>query len=174
MLYSHLFTNLLKTFIQNHIKIEQDLLLQIFNETEIWNLNKKINYCCLFCDNNTVLAIEFNKKGESIKKSFLYVEEELDILEISQKFHERYFTFNITKKDKLLFKTRKQMKEEKFIKYSLKNIEDKKLNYIFFECFGYHEKNKKIIFDRINKIDKNSKTYKNLYDILKLTSTTKK
>ena len=165
---------ILKLFIQNRIKIEQNILSQIYKKTEIWNLNKKINYCSLFCNDTTVLAIEFNKKGESINKSFLYIEEELDILEIIDKFNEKDLNFDIIKKEKSLFKTRKQIKKEKFIKHSLENIEDNKLNYIFFECFGYHEKNKEIMFDNINKIDKNSKTYKNLYNILKLTSTTNK
>lgn len=164
----------LKLFLFNKIKIEKELLLQIFNKTEIWGMNNKINYCALFSDNNTILAIEFNKSGESIKKSFLFIDEELEVLEITHKLHERYLEFNILGKEKNIFKTRKQIKEEKFVSHELKNMEDKKLTYIYFECFGKQEKNKKTILDNIKKISKNSKTYKNLYDILKLTSTTKK
>ena len=164
----------LKCFIQNSIKIEQNLLSQIYKKADIWSLKKQIDYCCLFCDSNNILAIEFNKNGENINKSFLCIEEELDILEIIDRFNEKKLDFDIIKKDKTLLKTRKQIKDDNFIKHSLKHMEDNKLNYIFFECFGYHEKNKKIIFDNINKIDKNSKIYKNLYYILKLTSTTKK
>ena len=164
----------LKIFIHNQVSIAENLLIQIYNKTEIWNMNGKICYCALFSDNNTILAIEFNKSGKSIKKSFLFVDEELEVLEIIDKLNERYIDFNILSKEKNIFKTRKQIKEEKFINNELKNMEDNKLNYIYFECFGYHEKNKKIILENINKISKNSKTYKNLYDILKLTSTTKK
>ena len=36
------------------------------------------------------------------------------------------------------------------------------------------EKNRNIMLDSINKISKNSKIYKSLYNILKLTSTSKK
>lgn len=164
----------LKVFINNHININEDILVQIYNKTEIWNMNGKISYCALFSDNNTILAIEFNKNGKSVKKSFLFIDEELEVLEIINKLNERYIDFKILSKEKNIFKTRKQIKEEKFINNELKNMEDKKLNYIYFECFGHHEKNKKIILENINKISKNSKTYKNLYDILKLTSTSKK
>jgi len=165
---------ILKTLIHNQIKINEDLLIQIYNKTEIWNMSGKISYCALFSDNNTILAIEFDKCGKSIKKSFLFIDEELEVLEIIDKLNERYIDFNILNKEKKFFKTRKQIKEEKFISNELKNMEDNRLNYIYFECFGKHEKNKKIILDNINKISKNSKTYKNLYDILKFTSTTKK
>ena len=64
--------------------------------------------------------------------------------------------------------------KEKFIRHELDNIEDNKLSYIYFECFGKHEKSKKRILDKLNNISKNSKVYKNLYDILKLTSQAKK
>ena len=164
----------LKLLINNHININNEFLTQIFNKTDIWNMEGKINYCALFSDNNTILAIEFNKSGNSIKKSFLFIDEELEVLEIIDKLKTKNINFNILNKQKNNFKTRKEIKEEKFINKELKNIEDNKLNYIYFECFGHHEKNKKIILDNIKKISKNSKTYKNLYDILKLTSTTKK
>ena len=164
----------LKLFVCRKIKIDKNLLLKIYKKTEIWNMNNKINYCALFSNNDTILAIEFDKSGKSIKKSFLFIDEELEVLEIIYKLQETYIDFNILNKEEKIFKTRKQMKEEKFIRQELNNIEDKKLTYIYFECFGKQEKNKKIILDNINKISKNSKIYKNLYNILKLTSTTRK
>ena len=164
----------LKDLLSNKININEKLLLNIFNKTEIWNMNSKINYCALFSDNNTILAIEFDNKGKSIKKSFLFVDEELEVLEISSKLNEKLIDYKILKKDNNILKTRKQIKEEEFINNELKNMEDSKLKYIYFECFGKLEKNKKVIKEKLNKISKNSKIYKNLYDILKLTSTTKK
>ena len=163
-----------KDFINNTIKINQNFLLKIYNKTDIWNINSKITYCALFSDNNDIIAIEFNKYGNSIKKSFLLVDEELDVLEIIDKLNEKEIEFNILKKEKSIFKTRKQIKDDNFINEELKNIEDSKLMYIYFECFGKYEKNKKIILENLNNIPKNSKIYKNLYDISKLTSTNKK
>lgn len=164
----------LKDLLSNKICINEKLLLHIYNKTEIWNMNSKINYCALFSDNNTIIAIEFNNKGKSIKKSFLFVDEELEVLEISSKLNEKLIDYKILKKDNNILKTRKQIKEEEFINNEIKNMEDSKLKYIYFECFGKLEQNKKVIKEKLNKISKNSKIYKNLYDILKLTSTTKK
>lgn len=161
--------------IMNHtIKVREDFLLQIYSKTEVWNMSERINYCSLFTDGNNMIAIEFNKNGNSIRKSYLFIDEELEVLEIVDKLSEKEIEFKIINEEKSLFKTRAELKQEKFVSRELRNIEDKKLDYIYFECFGKHEDNKKIILDNINKISKNSKTYKNLYDILKLTSQTRK
>ena len=163
-----------KTLTSNQIKVDDELLLQIYSKTEIWNMNGKINYCSLFSDNNNIIAIEFNKSGKSIKKSFMYIDEELEVLEIINKLNEKIFSFEVLNNQKNVFKTRNQIKEDDFINQELKNMDESRLNYIYFECFGKREKNKKIILDNIKKLQKNSKIYENLYDILKLTSTTKK
>lgn len=163
----------LKKFIYNSIKINEEFLENIHNKTEIWNMSNKLNFCALFSDYNNIIAIEFNDKGISEKKSFLVIEEELEILETIKNFRETNIEFKILSKENSLLKTRKQLKEENFINNELKNIEKDKLDYIYFECFGTHEKDKKTILKDIKKLSKNSKTYKNLYDILKLTSTTK-
>ena len=63
----------LRYFIENIVKIEKSFLLEIYNKTELWNMNKKLEYCCLFCDKNNILAIEFDKNGVTKNKSFLYV-----------------------------------------------------------------------------------------------------
>ena len=156
-------------------KINEDFLKKIiYNWTEVWNSSETLSYCALFTDNNNVIAVEFNNGGISIKKSCLFVDEELEVLEIVDRLNEKDINISIIKKDNVLFKTRAQIKEEKFIRHELDNIEDNKLSYIYFECFGKHEKSKKRILDKLNNISKNSKVYKNLYDILKLTSQAKK
>ena len=161
--------NTIKKLINNKIRISDDILLQIYNKTDVWNMSEKILYSSLFTDGNSIIAIEFDKEGKSIKKSNLFIDEELEVLENVDRLREKEIEYKIIKKEKSLFKTRKEISEEKFVNNELKNIEDKKLNYIYFECFGKHENNKKVILDSINKISKSSKMYKNLYDILKLT-----
>ena len=164
----------IKSLIYNNIKICNNLLIQIYDKTEVWNINRKITYCALFASNTEILAIEFNKNGNNISKSFLYIDEELEVLEIVNKLSEKIIDFQILNKQKNSFKTRKQIKEDNFICKELKNMDESRLSYIYFECFGKKEKNKKIMLENINKLQKNSKIYKNLYDILKLTATTKK
>ena len=164
----------LNKIISNKIKIDNDLLVQIYKKTEVWNINNKINYCILFASNTDLIIVEFNKNGKSIAKSFLFIDEELEVLEIVNKLSEKIFEFEILSKQKHNFKTRKQKNDDNFISQELKIMDENKLNYIYFECFGKRETNKKVMLDNINKLPKNSKIYQNLYDILKLTTTTKK
>lgn len=166
--------DIIKSLIANNIKINDELLAQIYNKTEVWNMNIKINYCALFATNSDIIAIEFDKNGKNISKSALFIDEELEVLEIVNKLCEKIINFEILNKQKNIFKTRKQINEDNFICKELKNMDESRLNYIYFECFGKREKNKKIILENIKKLQKNSKIYRNLYDILKLTATTKK
>lgn len=155
------------------IKAEEDFLNDIYKKTEVWNTNEKIDYCVLFCDEENLIAVEFDGKGNSIKKSYLQIDEELEILETINRYKERCIDFTVYKKENYIFKTRKELIEEKFIEKELKNTDIEKLKYIYFECFGKRENNKNIIIRDINKISKTSKTYKNLYNILKLTQNSK-
>jgi hypothetical protein len=98
----------------------------------------------------------------------------LEILETTYKLKTKNIEYRILKKDNIKLKTRKQIKEENFITDELKNIDSNKLNYIYFECFGKHENDRNLILNKLLNLSKNSKTYKNLYNILKLTSTTNK
>jgi len=165
--------DIIKELINYKIKIDSETLNNIYDKTELWNFSEKIDFCTLFSDNTNIMAIQFDKNGNSIKKSYLMIDEELEILDETKKFKVKELNYKVINKTYPILKTRKEVKEENFIESELKNIENDKLNYIYFECFGKHEKNKKTMLNSINRLSKNSKTYKNLYDILKLTSTTK-
>lgn len=162
-----------KMLVHNSIKFDSDFVISVYKKTEVWNISQSIDFCALFSDNNNIIAIEFNDGGNSIRKSFLQIDEELEVLETINKLKEKDINFEITKKVGNILKTRKELKDENFIKKELKNIDNDKLRYIYFECFGKHEKNRKEILNSIKSLSKNSKTYKNLYNILKLTSEVK-
>lgn len=164
----------LMNIVNNCIKVEKNFLNNIYNKTELWNNSNKLMFCALFCDYNNIIAIEFNNHGISYKKSFLTVAEELDILESTDYLKETSLKYSILKKDNILLKTRKQLRDDIFISKELKNIDKNKLDYIHLECFGKHERNKKTMLNNIKKLSNNSILYKKLYDILKLTSKTSK
>ena len=164
----------IKKIINNNIKLEKKYLNYVYNKSIIWNKSEKNKNYALFCDNNNVIAIEFDNYGKSINKSSLLIDDELEILETTYKLKSKNIEFKVLDKNKILLKTRKQIKEEEFINKELKNIDNKKLEYIFFECFGIHEKDRKKTINKLLNLSKNSKTYKDLYNILKLTSTTTK
>ena len=164
----------IKKFINYNIKLEKKHLSYVYNKSTIWNKTEKNKNYALFCDNNNVIAIEFDNCGNSINKSYLLIDDELEILETTNKLKPKNFEFKLLDKNKILLKTRKQVKEEEFVNNELKNIDSKKLEYIFFECFGTREKDRKKTINKLLNLSKTSKTYKDLYNILKLTSTTTK
>lgn len=162
-----------KMIVHNSIKFDNDFVISVHKKTEVWNISQNLDFCALFTDNNNIIAVEFDENGNSTKKSFLQIDEELEILETINKLREREINFEVIKKIDSILKTRKELKDESFIKRELKNIDNEKLRYIYFECFGRHENNRKEILNSIKNLSKNSKTYKNLYNILKLTSEVK-
>lgn len=164
----------IKKIITNTIKLNNNELDLIYKKTTTWDKNNKHKNCCLFCDKNNVIAVEFDDSGLSISKSYLFVSDELEILENFYKIKEKEIKFKTLEKNKTTLKTRKQIKDDNFVIEELKNIDNNKLDYIYFECFGKHEKEKKLILNKLLSISKNSKVYKNLYDILKLTTTSTK
>ena len=164
----------IKKIITNTIKLKKEELDLIYKKTTTWDKNHKHKNCCLFCDKNNVIAVEFDDSGLSISKSYLFVSDELEILENFYKIKEKEIKFKTLEKNKTTLKTRKQIKDDNFVIEELKNIDNNKLDYIYFECFGKHEKEKKLILNKLLSISKNSKVYKNLYDILKLTTTSTK
>lgn len=157
-----------------NIKLEKNIFKYIENKTTISNKNNKDKNFALFSDKNNIIAVEFNNKAESIKKSYLFITEELDILESAVNFKVDKINYNILNKTPLFLKTRKQIKEEIFIKNELKNIDQKKLKYIFLEFFNKYEFDNNIIKKKLLTMSKNKKNYKKLYNILKLTSTSNK
>ena len=159
-------SNTFKYIISNKIKIDSNFLKKINNKTEIWSPIISIPYCALFCDYNDIIVVQFDKYGYSIKKSFLNIDEENEIIEDIEKNSISNITFKLVGKTNSLLKTRKQIKIDRFINKELKNIDNKRLNYICYECLGYISNN----INDLKKLDHSSKKYKNLYDILKLTS----
>ena len=144
------------------------------NKSLIWNNQNEYKNYILFCDENNIIAIEFNESGKSIKKSFLTIDTELEVLESSKKLKVKNIYYSILNKEKINLKTRKQQNDDIFIKNELQNMEEAKLKYIYYECFGKKNNNTKIITNKLLKMSKNSKAYYNLYKILKLTSSTTK
>ena len=164
----------IKKIITNTIKLNKEELDLIYKKTTTCDKNKKHKNCSLFCDEKNVIAIEFDDAGLSINKSYLFISDELEILENCYKIKEKEIKFKTLEKNKAELKTRKQIKDDNFIIEELKNIDNNKLSYIYFECFGKHEKEKNLILNKLLNISKDSKVYKNLYNILKLTATSTK
>ena len=161
---------ILTKLITNDIRIYSNFIKTIHNKTELWSSVNKVHNCALFSDYDNAIAIEFDSNGNSIKKSFLSIIEEAEILDDINKNKLNDIKFKIIKKTPIPLKTRKQLSIDSFINKELKNINSKKLKYICMECLGTTYKDPYENIDNLKKLKSTSKDYKNLYDILKLTS----
>lgn len=117
----------LKDFINNEVCITNDLL-------------KLIKDRAIFADKNGCIALEFNTKGESIARSFLELNDDINIGEI-------VYTLNTTDIDYKIIKKidyNKNLREEDKIKLiikteikALKELNDTlKLKYLYLEWFN--------------------------------------
>ena len=158
---------------KHNIILNNDLMKYVNNKTEVWSNNKKTMSCALITDSNNIIALMFDKSGKTIKRSFLMIDEELEIIDDLCDIDEIDLEYKLLNPISYIVKTRKQLKNEEFILKELKNINYDRLKYIYYDCFNKFETDKKIIMERIKSIPKTSTTYKNLYNILKLTSISK-
>lgn len=164
-------TNSLKKIVAYKFIIENDLFNYIKDKTETFN--KKCDSCALFSDGNNIIAIKFNSNKKSIKKSFLEISEELNILEETNNLDTMVVKFKTTNKEKLIFETRQETERKKFIENELKNMELDKLKYIFLECYGVKEDKINTIIKKFKRDKNNNEISKKLYNFLNLTLSNK-
>ncbi len=175
-------TKLLLTIRDNRIKFEQEFLDKVKNKTEVFT-NKDVDfleYAFLLTDGSSVLALKCNQNGESIGKSMLLVDEDMEVLDVSKKIKEFEFSIEVIAEEKYIpLKTRKEQKMEKYVKDELyksrKQNANEKLEYLYFECFGKNEHSIDTILNQFYSQMKrgNYNMLQKLYDFFKLTSVQK-
>ena len=166
----------------NKVKFEQDFLDKVKNRTEVFT-NKDVDYleyAFLLTDGSSVLALKCNQNRESIGKSMLLADEDMEVLDVSKKIKEIELTFEIMSEERYIpLKTRKEQKMEKYVKDELyksqKQNAKEKLEYLYFECFGKNEHSVDTILNQFLFQMKrgNHNMIRKLYDIFKLTSVQK-
>ena len=172
----------LLTIRDNKVKVDSSFLEKIKKKTEIFT-NKDVDvieYASLLTDGSSVIALKLNHDGKSFGKSTLLVDEDSEVLEVSDRIKELNFSYEILESEIYVpLKTRKEQKMEKFVKEELKKSQKQKdfekLSYLYFEYFGKTEESiEKIIyqFQRQMKYGNYEMTHK-LYDFFKLTSAIK-
>lgn len=142
--------NTLKDIIDYEVKLDNSFLSYIKRKTEIFN-NKNIrllDYACLLSDGVNVLAIMV--KNDRCFKSKLLLDEEEEVLAISEKLDEQEILYTKLKKNyDIYFKTRKQLENEHKLRIELNKLFREKnyetLKYMYYECFNRKEVNVSII-----------------------------
>lgn len=166
----------------NIIKVDNEFLKNIMNKTEVFN-EKNVNnilYACLFCDENEAIGVKFNNKGYIQLKSRLLIDEELEVVEYGNNSSISNFEYKIIKTDHYdSYKTRKEQEIEKYITKEinslLKNKQNDKLKYLYFELFNQQLFDEQLIIDKINNELKYNwdNIYQKIYNFFKLTSINK-
>lgn len=158
---------------QNRIKLSKKFIEDIKGKTISYKNKKDIKYASLFTDQNKVIALEFDSKGQTISHSSLLIDEEEDIAEdsideeITKIEYEKIYTY---KTDPFL--TRKETKRKKFLLQELAMLHKEKdldkFNYLYEEVFkkdnlSFENRYKKIVNDLENNYNPK---YNELYDIV--------
>ena len=165
-------TNTLKDLISYNVIINEELLNNIKDKTK---LKKNIlKYCALFVSKNGAITLEFNDNGLSISRSFLQIEDEVNVLE-------SLFTLPITKfnykiKNKINVNNMLRIEEEikRFIEIEVNSLYKRKkytkLNYLYNEWFKKDNKNPKEMKEEMHKKLENGITEKEIiiYNLIKL------
>lgn len=140
----------LKLIIRDESKVDLQFLTLIEEKTEIYNCKSRIN-ACLLTDGRDIIALKINKNGIIIKKSFFLPEEELDVLEsvpISTDSRMKIEQIQPLKKQIL---TRHERERKKFLLKNMFKMDDKKIFYLYFECFNLEESNRTSAVSRLKK-----------------------
>ena len=162
---------------QNDVMVEKKLLEKIYKKTEFFKSKQKTyNYICALCDGTKAIIVRFDSDGNTTGKSSLLIDEENEIIDISETM--QTFEFEIKEKSSTKtdnFKTRKEIEINNYILNELKKIDDEKLKYLYFDCFDKKETDtKKILTKILNEIKNNfEEVYQKIYDFLKLASINK-
>ena len=168
--------------IKNSLVIfDNDFLATIRCKTQIFKKCEAntLPYICTLCTDTETMGIKINKNGKIIGKSSLLLDESDEAIELANNLKVYPINYSIKQTYNIpLWQTRKDITESKLVLKNInelfKNKEYLKLNYLFFECFGYEDKNINYVFLKIkNEINNFTDNYYKVRDILKLINTQK-
>lgn len=165
----------------NKVELNDDFLLSIFNKCEYFENRgvKTIPYALLITDGYRAIAIMLNMSGVIIKYSSLLLDEEEDVLDISERLAVTNIVYKIReKKDECNCLTRYENHILKYIKKDLndsyKNNNLSKLKYLYYEYFNKQCNDLEVIYNSlINELSNLNEKHYDLYNLIKLSYTQK-
>lgn len=162
-------------FRNNDVCFTKSFLNQIYHKTEVFTVKsiKNLDYACLFCDGMEALGIQI--LDGQIKKSKLLIDEEEEVIEVCSRLHTEKIDYQIIHTNKIEpYKTRKELEMDQFVKQQMKQLlretDENKLHYLYYECFNQKETNKEEIVHkfRIEMNEHFDELVDKLYQIFKL------
>lgn len=166
------------TIVVNAIINDQSFINSIYNITEIYDCKrvKLVNYACLFTNGREVLGVLLNKVGKVLMISKLYIDEEVEVLDVAQGMSETKINVinGTVAEEKNMFLTRNETHKKQFLIKELEelyiNKKIDKLKYLYYECFSSIEYNIDIVYERIKQFLNMEwdKKHDDLYDLVRL------
>ena len=155
------------------VKVDASFLKTILNKTKLKD-NTILKYAALVSDGKNSMALEFNDEGETISKSSLILDDEININEFMYNISVTKIDYEVIKKDKIIKETRQEAKIKKILKLEILNMyqnkEYSKLKYIYLEWFDKLIDKPEVMYsEMLKKLKGNlgSKEYA-IYELIKL------
>ncbi len=176
-------SNFLNDIILNNVTVNKDFLQSIYRKAEVYSDKgtNVIDYACLFTDTYKIVGVEFDKSGKALFKSYLLLDEEEEILELSNEIKLSKIEYKVSKKsNECLFLTRNEEFKRNYllkeIKFAYKKGLFEKINYLYEEIFPSDKKTVevryKILIDSIK--NNYSKEHNEIFKILNLSNSKRK
>lgn len=130
-----------------NIVISNDFLNKIRNKTEIYlnKISKPIEYACIMCNDEKVIALKLDNKGKIIKYSKMLISEELETIENGDILSYTNIEYEkISKKNKRQLKTKLEIKKTEYLKSKIKNSSEEEINYLYYDLYNEKPNNKEI------------------------------
>ena len=162
----------LRDFINNNIVIEKEFLDAIKGKAK--KKDDCPSYIAIFADKNGSIALEFDENGKSIARSFLSLEDDLNICEIIYTVDNLKINYKIDTPINYNDNLRIEDKIKLIIKTEVKSLYKKqdyiKLKYLFMEWFNKIPVDNELMYQlMIKKLDnKIGDKEKKIYDLIKL------
>lgn len=162
----------LKDFINNNVVVDKNFLEIIKDKAK--KKGDCPSYIAIFADRNGSIALEFDEKGNSLYRSFLDIDDDLNISEFLYTVDIMKVSYEI--KDEIKYNDSLRMEDEikLLIKTEVNSLYKKKdfvkLKYLYMEWFNKVPYDNEQIYDyMINKLnDKVGIEEKRIYDLIKL------
>ena len=162
----------LKDFINNNVVVDKNFLEIIKDKAK--KKGDCPSYIAIFADRNGSIALEFDEKGNSLYRSFLDIDDDLNISEFLYTVDIMKVSYEI--KDEIKYNDCLRMEDEikLLIKTEINSLYKKKgfvkLKYLYMEWFNKVPYDNEKIYDyMINKLnDKVGIEEKRIYDLIKL------
>lgn len=139
---THIDTKTINKLFFNKVKVPLEFLDSIANKCKLKD-NSTLSYASIFCDTKNAIVIEFNELGESISKSSLSLDDEINVCEITYSVNKKKVNVEIIEKEEHGDDTKQIDKIKKLILLEINKIYEEKnyskLKFLFVEWFGYLE-----------------------------------